>query len=107
AAMLQQEIHDPALGPLNRRPQLDPLALPFVAFAAPFALARRRVGHRPARALRRRLVHNPDRMRLIGPVDAQVVAHSAPLGWSHRAPHRESVNGTVRLIPALLGATFS
>jgi len=106
-AMVKQEIHDPALGPLNRRPQLDPLGSPFVELATPFAQARRRVRHRPASHLRPLLIHNPDRMRLIGPVDAQVVAHSTPLVWSHRALHRESVNGKVRLIPALLGATFS
>src|SRR5262249_16322013 len=105
-AMVKQEIHDPALGPLNRRPQLDPLGSPFVELAAPLAQARRRVRHRPARDLRPLLIHRPDRMRLIGPVDAQVVAHSAPLVWSHRALHRESVNGKVRLILALLAGNF-
>jgi hypothetical protein len=53
--------------------------------------------HATRRAARPLLIHNPDRMRLIGPVDTQVVAHSAPLVWSHSALHRESVNGKVRL----------
>src|SRR5439155_15691676 len=105
--MVKQEFHDPALGPLYRLRQLGPLGSPFVQLAAPFAQARRRVRHRPASDLRPLLIRNPGRRRLIGPVDAQVVAHSAPLVWSHSALHRESVNGKVRLIPAPPGATFS
>ena len=77
-AMVEQEIHHPAFGSLNGRPQLDPLRPPLVELAAPFAEARCRVRHRAAGDLRAVLIHDPDRMRLIRPIDAQVVAHSSP-----------------------------
>src|SRR2546425_6521270 len=99
--MVAQETPHPAFGPLTARPQLDPRPPPLVELAAPFAEARCRVRHRAAGDLRAVLIHDPDRMRLIRPIDAQVVAHSSP-------PFRpESVNGKVGLIPALRGATFS
>src|SRR2546429_7111283 len=36
-AMVEQKIDHPALGPLDRRPQLDPLSAPLVQLAAPLA----------------------------------------------------------------------
>jgi hypothetical protein len=73
--MIEQEIHHTALGPLNRRPQLDPLRPPLVQLPAPPAEALRRVRHRVGGDLRPALVHDPDRMRLIRPIDSEVVAH--------------------------------
>ena len=105
-AMVEQEVHHPALGALNRRPQLSPLRPPFVQLAAPLAQALRRVRHRAHGHLRPALIDDPDRMCLIRPIDAKVVAHSS----SFRGPHAlaaEERERPVRLIPALRGATFS
>jgi hypothetical protein len=63
--MVEQEIHDPAFGPLNRRPPLDPLRPPLVQLPAPLTQALRRVRHRARGELRPALIHHPDRMRLI------------------------------------------
>ena len=105
-AMVEQEIHHPAVGPLDRRPQLDPLRAPLVQLPAPLAQALRRVRHRARGDLRPALIHDPDGMRLIRPIDSEVVAHSSS---SFRALHSRprSGNGEVGLIPALRGATFS
>jgi hypothetical protein len=74
-AMVEQEIHHPAFGPLNRRPQLDPLRPPLVQLPAPLTQALRRVRHRARGELRPALIYDPDRMRLIRPIDSEVVAH--------------------------------
>ncbi len=105
-AMVEQEIHHPPVRPLDRRPPLDPLRAPLVQFPAPFAEARRRMRHGAHGDLRPALIDDPDRMRLIRPIDAHVVAHSST---SFGAMHAElrSGNGQVGLIPALQGATFS
>src|SRR2546422_1295968 len=86
-AMVEQEIHHPALGPLNRRPQLDPVRPPLVQLPAPVAQPLRRVWHRARGDLRPALVHDPDRMRLIRPIDSEVVAHWSASFW-HRARGR-------------------
>jgi hypothetical protein len=106
-AMLEQELHHPALGPLNRRPQLGALRPPLVELSAPLAEALRRVRYRASDDLRSVLIHDPDRMRLICPINSKVVAHSSSSVWSRKIHCQESVNGKVGLIPALLGATFS
>jgi hypothetical protein len=104
--MVEQNIDHPALGPLDRRPQLDPLRAPLVQLAAPLAQALRRVRHRAQGDLRPALIDDPDRMRLIRPVDSQVVAHLSSFRWPHRLAAEERER-QVRLIPALRGATFS
>src|SRR5262245_37767930 len=104
--MVEQETHDPALAPLNCRPQLDPLGAPLIQLSAPLAQALGRMRHRVRSDLRSIRVHHPYRMRLIRPVHSKVVAHSfPPLGSSPTRPR--SRNGEVSHIPALRGATFS
>ena len=44
-AMVEQEIHHAAVGPLNRRPPLDPLRPPLVQLPAPLDHPLRRVRH--------------------------------------------------------------
>src|SRR6516165_1447935 len=75
-AMVEQEVHDPALGPLNGRPELEPLRSPLVQLPAPLDHPLRRVRHRARGDLRPALIPDPDRMRLIRPIDSEVVAHS-------------------------------
>src|SRR5262249_9705579 len=70
-----QDVHHSAVGPLNRRPQLDPLRPPLVQLPAPLTQTLRRVRHRTRGELRPALVDDPDRMRLIRPIDSEVVAH--------------------------------
>src|SRR2546425_2950177 len=74
--------------------------------AAPLAQALRRVRHRAHGHLRPALINDPDRMRLIRPIDSQVVAHSFSFRWPHGCALEERER-LVRLIPALSGATFS
>src|SRR5713226_728066 len=105
-AMIEQEVHHPTVRPLDRRPPLDPLRVPLVQLPAPLAEARRRMRHGARGDLRPALIDDPDRMRLIRPIDSHVVAHSSPSFWSLHSEPR-SGNGQVGLIPALRGATFS
>src|SRR4029450_7506831 len=74
--MVEQEVHHPTLGPLNRCPELGPLRPPLVQLSAPLGHPLRGVRHRARGDLRPALIHHPDRMRLIRPIDAEVVAHS-------------------------------
>jgi len=105
-AMVEQEVHHPPVRPLDRRPPLDALRAPLVQLPAPLAEARRRMRHGAPGDLRPALIHDPDGMRLIRPIDAHVVAHSSTsFGALHAEPR--SGNGQVGLIPALRGATFS
>src|SRR6516164_7112648 len=80
-AMVEQEIHHPALGPLNRGPELEPVRPPLVQLPAPLAQALRGVRHRARGDLRPALIHHPDRMGLICPVDAEIVAHGSFTLW--------------------------
>jgi hypothetical protein len=52
------------------------------------------------------VIDDPDRMRLIRPIDSHVVAHSFTSFWALPSEPR-SGNGQVGLIPALREATFS
>src|SRR6185436_3486768 len=105
-AMVEQKIHHPAVGPLDRGPEVNALSAPLVQRPAPLAQALRRVRHRARGDLRPARIHDPDGVRLIRPIHSKVIAHlSASFGalpsWSR------SGNGEVGLIPALGGATFS
>src|SRR6516164_2023422 len=80
-AMVEQEIHHPALGPLNRGPELEPLRSPLVQLPAPPAQALRGVRHRARGDLRPALIPHPHRVGLIRPVDAQIVAHGSFTLW--------------------------
>jgi hypothetical protein len=75
-------------------------------FDAETRRALRRVRHRAGGGLRPVLIHDPDRMRLIRPIDSEVVAHVSTSFWVLHSEPR-SGNGEVSLIPALRGATFS
>ncbi len=98
-AVVKQKIHHPALTPLNRCPQLDPLGPPLVELPAPMAHPLRRMRYRASQDLRPHLIHDPERMRLIRPIDSQVVPHSSSLlalalaaaererrGWPYTSP---------------------
>src|SRR5262249_24751856 len=74
-AMVEQEIHPSAFGPLNRPPSLDSLCPPLVQLPTPRTQPLRRVRHCARGELRPALIDDPDRMRLIGPIDSEVVAH--------------------------------
>ena len=123
-AMVEQEIHHPAVGPLNRRPELEPLRPPLVQLPAPLAQALRGVRHRARGELRPALIHHPDRMRLIRPIDSEVVAHSpssffwrrgrgaGTAGWPYTGPpedhflwnlHCRSLADRDSLLPSLRG----
>jgi hypothetical protein len=104
--MVEQKIHHPAVGPLDRGPEVNALSAPLVQRPAPLAQALRRVRHRARGDLRPALIHDPDGVRLIRPISSEVMAPSSSsfaawLSWPR------SVNGEVGLIPALRGATFS
>ena len=104
-AMVQQEIHHAAVGPLDRRPQGDSPGPPLVQLSAPLAQAFRRVRDRAGRDLQSALINNPDGVGLIGPIHSEAVAHSSPSFWPQHSWPR-SGNGKVRLIPALVGGHF-
>ena len=122
--MVEQEIHHPAVGPLNRRPELELLHPPLVQLPAPLAQALRGVRHRARGELRPALIHHPDRMRLIRPIDSEVVAHSpssffwrrgrgaGTAGWPYTGPpgdhflwnlHCRSLADRDSLLPSLRG----
>ena len=105
-AMVEPQIHHPAVGPLDRGPELDALRSPLVQFPAPCAQALRGVRPGASGDLHPALIHNPDGVRLIRPIHSQVIAHSSSscAAWP---PWPRSVNGAVGLIPARWGATFS
>ena len=105
-AMVEQQIYDPAVGPLDRGPEFDALRAPLVQLPAPLAQALRRVRHRAGSDLHSALIHDPDGVRLICPIHSEVIAHSSSSFWTWPARPR-SGNGEVGLIPALWGATFS
>ena len=73
--MVEQNIHHPAIGPLDRGPEVDALPAPLVQFPAPRTQALRGVRHRVRRDLRPALIHDPDGMCLIRPIHSKVIAH--------------------------------
>src|SRR6516165_1778346 len=99
-AMVEQEIHHPALGPLNGRPELESLRSPLVQLPAPLAQALRRVRHGACGDLRAALIRDPHRVGLIRPVDTEIVVHGPLLlrrvcALLRRGPGRDpgAVNG--------------
>jgi len=106
-AMVEQKIHHPAVGPLDRSPEVDALRVPLVQFSAPLAQALRRVRHRARGDLHPALIHDPDGVRLIRPIDSEVIEHSSSSFGALPSWRPRSGNGEVGLIPALWGATFS
>src|SRR5262249_60364786 len=105
-AMVEQPIHPPAVGPLDRGPELAALRAPLVQFPAPRVQALRCVRHRARGDLRPALIHDPDGVRLIRPIYSEVIAHSSS-SFAAWPSWPRSLNGEVGLIPALLEATFS
>ena len=105
-AMVEQQIHHPAVGPLDRGPEFDALRSPLVQFPAPCAQALRCVRHGAGGDLHPAFIQNPDGVRLIRPIHSEVIAHSSSSCAAWPSWPR-SVNGEVGLIPALWGATFS
>jgi hypothetical protein len=104
-AMVEQKIHDGAVGPLDRRPQFDALSAPLVQLPAPLAQAFRRVRDGAGRDLQAARIHNPDSVGLISPIHSEVIAHSFS-SFGLRPERPWSRNGEVGLIPALSRGHF-
>jgi len=79
--MVEQEVDDVAIGPLNRGPQFDSLRAPLLQFPAPLAQTLGGVWHRVPGHFRPALIHDPHRMRLFRPIHADVVTHSSSVFW--------------------------
>src|SRR4029453_4820727 len=105
-AMIEQKIDHPAVGPLDRGPEVDALRTPLVQLPAPLLQALGRVRPRARRELRPALIHDPDGVRLIRPIHAEAITHwASSFGAMHSRPR--SGTGEGGFIPALRGATFS
>src|SRR5262249_16091826 len=75
--MVEQSVHDSPVGAFNRCPQGDDLSPPQVQFSSPLVQALAGVGSRASGDLRPHFIHDPNGMRLIRLIDADVVAHSS------------------------------
>src|SRR2546426_12383945 len=86
--MAGQDTPPPPPGPPNPPPHPLLGPPPLVQLPAPLAQPLCRVRHRARGDLGPALIHDPDRMRLIRPIDSEVVAH-----WSASFGHRARGRG--------------
>ena len=99
--MVQQEVDNPALGLLDRRPHLAPRRAPFIEPPAKLAQAVHRLRHGAAHDFRPRLVLHPHGVFSIRPIHPEVVAHrsSNTPGDVHGARHRAGTAGSPYIGP--------